>query len=232
MAAHHPIRRPGKIKDITGKRFGRLVVEGIAPERSRTGKVLWRCRCDCGIVKEILGCNIKRGLSRSCGCGVIEAAHRPNPKNRKHGFAGTWVYRVWSKMIDRCYNPSAKHYKDYGGRGIRVCDRWKLSIAAFYEDMGDRPTPQHKLERVANNGDYCPDNCRWATPKEQANNRRSSRVIEYNGEKLTLTAWADRFGINAQTLSRRLEMGWPLDEAFTEPPGKPWGHSRRNRTKS
>ena len=136
------------------------------------------------------------------------------------------AYRRWSDMLTRCRNEKSKSYPRYGGRGIKVCERWLL-FDRFHEDMGDPPTPRHQLERKDNAGHYEPGNCRWATPKEQANNRRSSRVLEYQGRKQTLQAWCDELGLNHPTVSMRLnKYGWSIDKALGTPsrgwsPGKP-----------
>lgn len=221
------VQRPNRIVDLSGQKFGMLVVQGLVPERSTQGHVLWMCICDCGTIKNIMGSNLKRGLSQSCGCQVTVALRARKGEKRTHGYSNSWVQRVWYGMINRCYDPTNNAYARYGGRGIRVCERWKNSIEAFHEDMGDRPSPKHQIDRWPNNdGDYEPENCRWATPKEQANNRSSSRVIEFRGETRTLMQWAESIGIDHASLIGRLNRGWPLEEALTMSPGKPGRWSR------
>jgi hypothetical protein len=110
-------------------------------------------------------------------------------------------------------------YENYGGRGITVCDRWRDSFVAFYEDMGERPSPKHSIDRIDSNGNYEPGNCRWATPKQQMNNRRANRMITIDGETLSLQKWADRSGINRSTIYSRVGHGWPLDKAVSVPAG-------------
>jgi hypothetical protein len=223
------VLRPTRIKDITGNRYGMLVVLGISPDRSESGKVLFDCLCDCGQAKAIMGSNLKRGLSLSCGCQVLIAARKPNLKNRTHGYANTWVHAVWFNMIDRCYNPDVNSFPRYGGRGIRVCDRWKNSIADFHADMGDRPTPDHSIDRINNDGDYSPENCRWATAKDQANNRRSSHILEFQGESMTIAQWSERTGLSQYVIGNRIRAGWTPREALTSPKGTPWARSRMSR---
>jgi hypothetical protein len=136
-----------------------------------------------------------------------------------HKWAGgcSHEYAVWSGMRARCTNPAGPNYAKYGGRGISVCTRWMEDFVHFLGDMGRAPTPQHSIERIDNDGNYEPDNCRWATAKEQANNRRSSRYLTFNGETATLSQWADRIGLSIGTLHARLTAGWPLERALTEP---------------
>jgi hypothetical protein len=120
-------------------------------------------------------------------------------------------------MHKRCYNPNWKQYADYGGRGIKVCDRWRKSYANFLADIGRRPSPNHSLDRIDHDGDYSPENCRWATAVEQARNRRMARMLTYGGETMCLSAWAERYSLRAQTLGRRLRAGWDAERALTTP---------------
>jgi hypothetical protein len=119
-------------------------------------------------------------------------------------------------MLGRCFYPACDRYKNYGGRGITVCPEW-LSFENFYRDMGDRPSPKHSLDRIDVNGHYCKENCRWATPKEQQNNRSNNRVVEFNGEVRTLAGWAEYIGINYHTLCSRIYAGWSEEAALTTP---------------
>lgn len=147
-------------------------------------------------------------MTRSCGCLLRETI-------TKHGGYKSPVYSVWHAMVTRCRSPNDPSWPDYGGRGIRVCDRW-LDHGAFLADMGQRP-PGHTLERIDVNGHYEPGNCRWATPMEQANNRRNNRLITYEGQTHTVAEWARRVGLTKGCLLHRLCVGWPIERALTQP---------------
>lgn len=136
-------------------------------------------------------------------------------KFEQHGMRNTPEYRAWSHMRDRCYRKKDKSYQNYGGRGIIVCDRWRKSFTAFYEDMGKRPTPQHSIDRIDNDGNYEPSNCRWATKQEQADNRRSGYRFTYKGETLSIRQWSVESGIAYDTLRQRLlRYNWPIEKAL------------------
>lgn len=132
----------------------------------------------------------------------------------KHGLCGTPEYSAWSGMMMRCNNESHPAYSHYGGRGIKVCERWS-DVRIFVADMGLRPTPKHSLDRIDNEGSYSPDNCRWADPKEQQRNKRTTKTVEYEGETLPLVELAERFGIEPETLRKRLKRDWPMERALS-----------------
>jgi hypothetical protein len=157
------------VVDLTGLRFGRVVVLARAGRVGVRRDARWRCRCDCGTETVIRADRLRDGTTRSCGC-----LHRPHGEAHGRGvLPGTVEYRTWEDMITRCTNPRTKGWPHYGGRGITVCDRWRDRFAAFLADMGRRPSPAHSLDRFPNNdGNYEPGNCRWATWSEQMRNRR------------------------------------------------------------
>lgn len=162
----------GSFINITGQRFGRLVAVQMSPVNA-SKRLKWRCRCDCGNEKEALSHLLRAGLTRSCGCLQREACRE---KNSTHGMRNAPEYSVWYDMKRRCHDPRNKRYADYGGRGIAVCERWQISFANFYEDMGPRPTATHSIDRINNDGNYEPLNCKWSTKSEQAFNRRPKRA--------------------------------------------------------
>lgn len=201
----------------TGEKFGRLTVLGRA-ENSRDGAVRWRCRCECGQGIEVRSKYLRNGKTRSCGCLRAELV---SARRLKHGQAkaNTKEYVAWSSMLKRCSDAAGKDYADYRGRGISVCRRWK-KFENFFADLGPAPTSLHSLDRIDNNGNYEPGNCRWAIRQQQARNRRNNLLITYRGETLILGDWAKRLGINRQTLISRIKRGLSVEEAFTKPIGR------------
>jgi hypothetical protein len=195
--------------DLTGRVFHRLTIL----HRSATRRHAWLCRCACGKEKEILASNLTLGITQSCGCLQRE---RTRAASLTHGRSGTPEHEIWQGMRKRCYQPTCRAYKDYGGRGIQVCDEWQ-DFARFYADMGPRPSPKHTVERHDNNGPYAPDNCSWAPRSEQANNTRRNRRLTLRGETRTLHQWAQSVGMTDHVLKKRLNRGWRIDKALTIP---------------
>jgi len=204
----------GKLIDLTGQKFGRLTVLYRGPN-ANGGRAQWVCMCDCGNLHTTQSYCLRRGYSRSCGCHRRQLV---SEANSTHGMRNTPEYRAWQGMKRRCYNPNVVSYPRYGGRGIKVCDRWCNSFEAFYEDMGPRLSPSHSLDRIDNDGDYEPGNVRWTTPIEQARNTCRNHLITFNGDTLTLAEWSERTGIDAGTILARLDQyGWSVEQALTTP---------------
>lgn len=201
------------IKDLKGKRFFKLLVVGYAGQNKHR-KSLWTCLCDCGATTVAVGNSLTSTLTKSCGCyqRTVSLTHGDS---RIRGGIGSPEYRVWAGLLARCRNASQKNY---GGRGISVCERWE-SFENFLADMGRRPSPKHSIDRVDNDGNYEPGNCRWAVKKQQDRNRRTNRPVEFRGETKCLTEWAEMFGLNPAALAWRLNHGWGTEEAITTPSG-------------
>lgn len=196
-------------KDRTGERCGMLVA--VRPLVLTSHGWRWLYRCDCG--GEYEGYSFSAKVTQHCGC-LTES--RRSAMNVKHGMAGSREYKVWAAMKDRCGNPDNKHYARYGGRGLRVCDEWIDSFETFILDMGPRGAGM-SIERIDNSLGYFASNCRWATRKEQQNNRECNRVLSVNGEKRTLKQWSEAMGICHETIRGRLRRGWPVERAVSQP---------------
>lgn len=211
MASENLLRRSHLFKDITGQRFGRWTVLRFSEQRRK--KSMWECRCDCGNEGVINGTALRHGGSKSCGCLKIEVAIA---RLTKHGMKGTPEYRCWKGITERCLNQNKKTFANYGGRGIKMCERWRHSFENFFADMGPKPTPQHSIERINNDGDYEPENCRWATRIEQSRNKRSNVII-----RLTLVEAAQLTGMPYDTVKSRILRGWSHIDALTTPVDTP-----------
>lgn len=196
--------------DLDGQKFTRLTV--IAYVGKNGPHHHWECMCECGNTSYPSSQKLRDGRTMSCGCLQKE---RLQAAIRTHGKSQTKIYSIWCNMRRRCQDKRVPAYKNYGARGIRVCDRWQ-SFVSFYEDMGDPPTDGHTIERSNNDGDYTPDNCVWATRKDQARNRRNNRTVTYMGEKMTLSEAAERAGRSQSWADYRIENGIPLDVEFVE----------------
>lgn len=196
-----------KRQNWVGRKFHQLTVTGPAPDKIVGKWILrmWECRCDCGGTLVVKATSLKSGNTKSCGCRKV-----------KHGQRNAPEYAVWRTMLARCNNPKHKSFHDYGGRGIKVCERW-MTAANFFADMGQRPSARHTIERINNSGNYEPSNCRWATMAEQCKNRRNSVVVTAAGQALSLSEWAQKTGIGLSTIKERLRNGWSPDRAVSEP---------------
>lgn len=192
--------------DITGQAFGDLVVLRKHDALSN-GAARWLCQCSCGRQTISRGSRLMSGATQTCGCGSARSLI-------KHGCRKIPEYSIWKAMVRRCTIPVCKEFANYGGRGISVCERW-MSVESFIADMGLRPSPQHSLDRINNDGNYEPANCRWATRCEQANNTRSNRMISFRGERKTLSQWQKATGLGHDVIRGRLRMGWSIEKALT-----------------
>lgn len=200
--------------DLTNKVFGRWVALTKIPQQLSQDATRWNCRCICGTTRAVRTASLVAGISLSCGC-LGREAHKHNPW-RKHGHCHSPEWRSWASIRDRCNNPRTPTYDRYGGRGISICARWNEFIN-FLSDMGPRPSPVHSVDRIDNNGNYEPGNCRWATEKEQARNRRSNLLFTVDGETLPLACWVERAGLKYSCVSARLHRGWSLEDALSKP---------------
>jgi hypothetical protein len=200
-----------------GEVFGRLTVVAIAPSATKWHR-RFLCRCSCGRTKTVFGTNLVRGRTQSCGCLQKE---RTRDAQTEHGHTAddskTPEYAAWSNIIQRCTNKARKDYARYGGRGIRVCKRWVNSFEHFLADVGRRPSDKHSIDRIENDGHYEPGNVRWVIEATQQRNKRSSRFLEYKGERVNLGVLAARHGMGANILWSRLREGWALERALKTP---------------
>ena len=207
-----------KLIDLTGQRFGRLVV--LERANCNYHGAYWLCKCDCGNEKIISGTSLRKALTISCGCYAKEQRRKATTK---HGFARTKLNYAYDHMIKRCYSSKDKYFKNYGGRGIKVCDEWLNDSRIFYkwaiENGYDSNAPYMKftLDRIAVNGDYSPENCRFVDIKTQCNNRTSNFLITYDGLTMNATEWSKKTGLNPRTIIKRIRSGWSAKEALTTP---------------
>jgi hypothetical protein len=208
-----------KALELTGQKFGRLVVENKNPIRSLDGSIRWDCICECGKKVSVIGSNLVSENTTSCGCYNREII---NKVNSTHGMSHTPEYYIWKAMNQRCTNSNTKNYSDYGGRGITVCERWLDSFEAFYEDMGPRPSPDHSIERRENDGNYEKSNCYWATRTEQNNNKRNNTLYSYKGQEYSIKQLANLpeakvSGACISTLKNRInQSGYSIEKALNE----------------
>ena len=203
-----------KAIDCAGVQYGRLTALRFV-ELTSEGARKWECVCTCGTTCIVRAAELTTGRTQSCGCLQRERAKAAGKKNVKHGMCYSPTHNSWSAMLQRCYNEKVIGYPNYGGRGVEVCDDWK-DFNSFLRDMGERPSKAYSLDRIDNNGNYEPSNCRWATSKEQCNNRRSQSYVTFNGRKQTVAQWAVELGMQDATLRHRLYRGWSIQQALTQ----------------
>jgi hypothetical protein len=212
-----------KTVDISNKKFGKLLA--VKRCTNMSGKTAWECKCDCGNITFVTTSNLTCNRIRSCGCLKIkQLLERSTTHNQRH----TVLYSVWRGLRQRCNNPKHASYHNYGGRGITVCEEWDKSFQAFYDwsyangySTENQKDEKLKLtiDRIDNNGNYEPSNCRWVDRKTQTRNMRTTRFITFNGQNKSVSEWCEIYGIKLQTFNTRIRNGWSIEEALTKPIG-------------
>jgi len=227
MSRDSSMAQPRKHFVNVGDVYGRLTVIGEAAQEDNSNYA--RCKCSCGKVRDFLIRNITTGKSRSCGCAWREAASN---RLKKHGLS--WgengkmnrLYKIWLDMKERCYNSKNSSFKRYGGRGVTVCDEWRNDYSAFHEwALRNGYKPGLTIERVNNDGDYCPENCVWADRRAQARNRSTNHILKYRGKNYTLAEASELSGLDHSTLIGRLSRGWSVKDAIEKPLDNRGGHN-------
>lgn len=205
----------GRFQDLTGKRYGKLLVlnraeDYISPKGYKA--LNWNCQCDCGKKLIVRGCNLRSGASNSCGCNKIE-----NPNRYIHGKINTRIYSIWCGIKVRCYSVNSASYNNYGRRGISMCQDWEKNFLSFYEwSINNGYNDSLTIDRVDNNGNYEPTNCRWTTYAVQNNNSRHNHLVTYNGITLNMKQWSDKTGIKYQKIKDRINnCGWDIETSLT-----------------
>lgn len=212
-----PLPASKRFKDLTGKELGNWHVLSYAGQSSG-GQSLWMCRCRCGTVKKIRGNHIQDGNTKWCKKCLpeIRITH-----GATRGGQDSPAYTAWLNMLQRCYNPRKTSFPYYGARGIQVCESWRHSFSTFLSNMGEKPSPNHSIERRDNNGPYSPENCYWATKATQSRNRRGNRWLTFRGETKIMRDWATDLGMRYLTLWNRIKRGWPVEKALLTPVNPP-----------
>lgn len=197
-----------KFEDLTGKKFGKLtVIKYVFTNKNK--KRCWLCKCDCGNEKIIPATLLVQQKVKSCGC------LRKNYFDKKHGLRNSRLYNIWCNMKSRCNNAKNPCYKNYGGRGITICEEWKEFLPFYNWAMANGYKDNLTIDRINNDGNYCPENCRWTTWETQFNNRSDCHYISYNGITKTFTEWCKTIGISREGLKQRFSLGWSIEKALT-----------------
>ena len=213
------------LKDEVGKTYGKLkVLEPVG--RSRKGKVIWRCQCDCGNICDVVGDNLRSGHTTSCGCSKEEAneitlSKRADEHYVIHGQSDTELYHRWDMIVQRCTNPKCSVYGRYGGRGIAICEEWRHDFSAFRDWMVSQGWTDGcalTVDRIDNDGPYSPANCRLADRKTQMNNKSNNVVWTYDGRTMTMKQWSEYLGWTYSTLVHRRQRGWDVEDILSTPP--------------
>ncbi|HBF42328.1 MAG TPA: hypothetical protein DDW42_01620 [Desulfobacteraceae bacterium] len=201
-----------KEKDLTGLTFGRLTA--LRPGERKGKQLYWICLCECGNEVNVNKYALTSGHTKSCGCLFREVQKKINTT---HGGTYSEEYTTWCSMKQRCYYVKNKRYKDYGGRGIKVCEKWKNDFTSFLNDMGKRPNGM-SIERKNNDGDYEPSNCKWATGKQQGRNNSNNNLIKILGETKTMVEWSEdeRCKVSYVALRMRIHRGWDPERAVLQ----------------
>lgn len=201
-----------KFIDLEGNKYNRLTVLK-RDKNNKNNEAMWECKCECGNTKIVSSRNLKDGRVKSCGCLKEEVSHKTNYKTLRYD--NIRMYDIWKSMKERCLNPNNFEYRSYGGRGITVCDEWQKNFSNFYNwAIKNGYSSSLTIDRINVNGNYEPSNCRWATHKQQARNKRNNHFITYNGETKTLIEWSEIFSILKSTLCERLRNGWSVEKAL------------------
>lgn len=209
--------------DLMGKRFGRLTV--ITLDHKKDGFNYWKCQCECGNFKVVRGDSLEKGSTKSCGCLIGETAKKIFAK---HGMCGTRVYRIWNGITQRCHNKNDTTYQNYGGKGIAVCDEWRKDFRSFYAwAMANGYRDDLTIDRIDNSKGYSPDNCRWATTKEQARNKTDNHLITHDGKTMCINDWRLEKGFSRNLIEERLKRGWSVERAISTPPNKKYSKGRK-----
>ena len=216
-----PFPKRKRFRNFSGETFGRLTVIGYLGSRQRSDgngtRSWWMVKCECGTVKEVESNNLSRGDIRSCGCK--QGGHGPKDARSysKTGRNSVSGYVGWKGLFMRCYNPKHPAYQRYGGRGITVHPDWTGvgGFERFIAHIGPKPTPNHSIDRIDNNGNYDPGNVRWATRKEQGRNSRHNRLLTHNGITQPLVCWSEELGLRREVIADRINRGWPVADALS-----------------
>lgn len=204
-----------RTSNLTGQKFGRLTVFGRRM-CDKTKRNLWHCQCECGNTTLVSAYDLTSGKTKSCGCLRKDVT---SARRKTHGMSNSRLYRIWNAMKERCQCPTNKQYKDYGERGISVCDEWQNDFETFRDwAIANGYEDDLSIDRIDHNGNYCPENCRWATGKEQNSNKRNNHILNFNGKSQTIQQWSEETKIPFATILYRVSNGWAIEAALTLPP--------------